>query len=245
MKSFVTLLAYTQKLSLLFVEDYKPFIEEFDAVLQELFGGYSVANSGAEALELYVQHQENHGTYFDIVITDIRMPGMGGVLLSKEIRKKNSAQEIIVLSAYTESADLVSLINIGIRRFITKPIVYEEFFQAVLEAAKACAEKKKPLLQEIKKVAFGEGLLWDSDKKELSKDGNSIYCTAHEIILLDYLMENQGILCTPDHIANVFFSRNIEIDKKGIRNLVLKLRKKIGSSHISNVYGLGYRLQAN
>ena len=78
-----------------------------------------------EALELYKKNS------FDIVITDLNMPKMDGVELSKQIRTLNKDQVIIVLSGYIDDY-VIDLIEIGVQALILKPYKLENFLQKIL-----------------------------------------------------------------------------------------------------------------
>ena len=69
---------------------------------------------------------------FDLVISDIEMPIMDGIALTAAIRKINETQKVLVLSAHTESDYLLKLLNLGIRKFILKPIDYDEFLETLV-----------------------------------------------------------------------------------------------------------------
>jgi len=82
---------------------------------------YSTAANGEEALE-----QMRHGT-FDLLITDIKMPFMDGIELTKEALSLNPALEIIIISGYSDFTYAKSAISLGVNEYLLKPIDPEEF----------------------------------------------------------------------------------------------------------------------
>ena len=111
-------------ISLLYVED------EADAssmVIKMLAMNYPkltiyAAENGAVGLELYREH------WPDVVMTDINMPVMDGICMSREIRSINPEAHIIAVTAHSDTAYLLSAIEIGIHNYVMKPINYDELF---------------------------------------------------------------------------------------------------------------------
>jgi signal transduction histidine kinase len=120
-------------LSVLYVEDSKIVRESTLLIMEEYFARVDVAENGAEGYEKYTQHYQEHGRYYDIVFTDLKMPRMDGIGLSEAILKEHAAQTIVVISAHDESEYLLSLINLGISSFILKPIDTEQFDKVVTQ----------------------------------------------------------------------------------------------------------------
>ena len=112
--------------SVLIVDD-DPYIPEVLTMLLEEIGMKTrAARNGPEALRLF----EN--TTFDIVITDLTMPGMNGLELASQIRNRRPAQTIFLLTGYP--GDLAGRQIPCIDRLLTKPIAFEELRLAVEDA---------------------------------------------------------------------------------------------------------------
>jgi len=147
------LLKYTKNLNLLYVEDDKYLVKEMTELFSNFFDDIEIAYNGEEALNLYKKEK------FDIIISDIKMPKMDGIELSKQIKEIDSEQEIIIISAYNDSNKLMSLIKIGISDFILKPLDFQQFLQTILKVSKNVYYKKstqKFLIQQSKLAQMGE-----------------------------------------------------------------------------------------
>jgi len=240
MINYTALVNETKNLSVLFVEDYEFLRLEMGEVLEEFFNDVAVASNGQEALAIYQQkiHEDKR---FDLVISDIQMPIMDGVALSKEIRETYTTQPIIILSGHSDSKYLIELINIGVSKFLTKPIVEDELFSVLYDEAKKINNEKNKIPVERAIEDLGEGYLWDREKLVLKLEDKVIDLTKHELALLMLFVDKKNYICTTEEIREIFHSNNIEISEKNIRNLVFKLRKKIPERCISSVYGLGYK----
>jgi len=125
-----TVLEYTRDLTILYVEDDLDIQEQTKKIFDNLFKSVTIANDGQEALNMYEKND------FDIIITDVVMPNMNGLELSKNIRDINRNQPIIVISAYNESENLIEFINLNVRQFIQKPILIQNILLTLYTEAK-------------------------------------------------------------------------------------------------------------
>jgi len=106
----------TSDLTLLYVEDDKNLRDETIKLFDHLFKTTASAEHGKAALQMIKE------STFDLIITDINMPIMDGVELSKKIKEMYPLQSIIITSAHNDSAYLLDLIDVGIDNFILKPL---------------------------------------------------------------------------------------------------------------------------
>lgn len=117
-----SLIKTTQKLNVLYVEDYRQVRESIFELLSHYFGHIEIAVDGAIGFQKYKEYYQENGYGYDIVITDINMPNMNGVEMIEAIYTLDDRQTIIVTSAHDESHWLLKLIDLEISHFITKPI---------------------------------------------------------------------------------------------------------------------------
>lgn len=118
---------YLKQFSLLYVEDDEAAREMYSSVFKKIAREVYIAQDGKEGLELYGQHQP------DVVVTDIKMPLMGGIELCSEIKLINPYAQIIITSAYSDVEFLTKAIEIGISRYIIKPIQIDHLMMALEE----------------------------------------------------------------------------------------------------------------
>jgi DNA-binding response OmpR family regulator len=211
-------------------------------MLEEFFYTVAAVPDGEEALSAYIQYQKDHNKNFDIVLIDIRMPKLDGVSLSKEIKEINPLQNIIALSAYTDPEDLIELINLGVKKFISKPIQYEEISKVFMEIAMERSLQKSVNGEEKGFIFLEEDYIWDSRVKKFFYKKREIHCTKYEYMLIDYLGSKKGMVCSIENIIDYFDLQGIELSSKSIRNIIMKIRQKTYKNIIRNLYGLGYSL---
>jgi len=242
MPSSKEILKVTQPLTVLFVEDYTPLREEMGGVLQNYFLHVESAIDGVDALAKYKEYYKKHKKYYDIVLTDIKMPRMDGVELIKAIRRINKEQQVIVLSAHQESEYLLELINLGIKRYIAKPLVYKEFLQVLYSVAK---ELTLPSEEVVTTVYLDKGYEFDILSNTLKNgEGEAISLTKNEIATLHLLATNVDKVCSSQEIIDSFESVGANIQPENIRNMISKLRKKLPSGVLESIYGVGYKINS-
>jgi len=238
---YKTLFSHTKDLSLLLVEDYEPLRNDMAEVLEDLFKTVAVASNGVEALGLYDAYQTENHALFDIVISDIVMPAMNGVDLCEILKKRNEDQQIIILSAYTDTDYLLRLINLGIAQFINKPIQQEQLFDTLFYVSEKVS-REEVIITETSLMDLGENVFWYKDRHVLTRDRLPTVLTRHEILLMQLLVEKVEQVCSSDDIMHYFYLQGVDLNEKSIRNMVFKLRKKLPNKAINSIYGLGYQL---
>ncbi|MFT5836069.1 MAG: putative nucleotidyltransferase with HDIG domain [Sulfurimonas sp.] len=109
--------------SVLYVEDELELREGISSFLNKIFTNIDTASNGLEGLEKYTNKE------YDIVITDIQMPKMSGLEMIKKIKEIKQQQEIIVVSAYTDSIYFTESISLGVTGYIIKPIDFPQILK--------------------------------------------------------------------------------------------------------------------
>lgn len=133
---------YSQNLNILYVEDDLELNEETVDIFKDLFNIVHTALDGEEGLEKYESFYRSSGKYYDIVITDIQMPKLNGIDLTAKIQKINPSQDIVVISAYSDSEKLMSLIDLGVNYFILKPLSHKKLVEVLYKACLFIENKK-------------------------------------------------------------------------------------------------------
>jgi two-component system cell cycle response regulator len=146
----------------------------------------STASTAEEALDLLKKNN------FDVVVTDIRLPGMGGLELTKIIKKKNGV-DVIVVTGYSDDYSYEEAINIGASDFVIKPVRLEELLlrlRRVLKERQLGVERTR-MMEKLQKLAITDGLtkLYNSrsfySQLELEVDRFNRYKHPLSLLLLD------------------------------------------------------------
>jgi YesN/AraC family two-component response regulator len=126
----------SQNLKILYVEDNKGLRESITNLLEKIFPHLFSAEHGEAGYEYYHEHNP------DIVLTDIKMPGISGLELAKKIKSDNNDIRIIFLSAFDEKEYLHEAINIGAFRYLSKPTKVPLLITALYEAAQSIQKER-------------------------------------------------------------------------------------------------------
>lgn len=226
----------SKDLEILYVEDDLPLQQKTQTMLKNIFKKVDTAQNGKEAWQMYTERFDKEGRYYDIVVTDIKMPIMDGVELSKKILGNNNAQAIVVTSAHDESKYLIEFINIQIKRFIKKPFTLSTVVNTFYDLIRSNSQKNH-------KLKLNEDYYWDIGAKKLFCKEDEVKLSHNEIIILDLLLNNPLQIFSNSDIFFTLESENIynEISEDTVKSAIKRLRKKIPSSTIENIYGQGYR----
>lgn len=163
------ILSFCRTLSILYIEDDKAIREHTEETLEMIFGTISIALNGEDGLKRYIQYYSEHGNYVDIVLTDLRLPALSGVELSKEILKLNQEQLIIVNSGYNQVEVLTNLIDLGIYYFLPKPLTFKHLYQTLQKVSHQIYEKQKNI-NNIKEIESLQKLFKESDESRQNQN---------------------------------------------------------------------------
>ena len=208
---------------ILVVED-EDAIREF-VVINLQRAGYDVveANSGEAALQKY---EENHGE-FDVAILDIMMPGIDGLTVCKELRKKSGNLGIIMLTAKTQEMDKVTGLMLGADDYVTKPFSPSELVARVdsLYRRVAIAEmREENNFQE--ELASGDFVL-NLRNRALKKKGRMIELTQVEFQIMEYFFSNPGVALDRTNILTHVWGEAYYGEEKIVDVNIRRLRMKI------------------
>ncbi|MCF6206795.1 MAG: response regulator [Sulfurovum sp.] len=135
------LLEQTGPLHILYVEDDKEVRESMHDLLHLYFEDIDIAENGEEGLSKYLAFYDTHKRYYDLVLTDIRMPKLNGIGMVKGIREVNERQPIVVFSAYNDSSYLIELIDLEVNHFILKPLEIDRFEKVLVNAVRIILQR--------------------------------------------------------------------------------------------------------
>ncbi|MHB8058400.1 MAG: response regulator [Desulfuromonadaceae bacterium] len=112
-------------ISLLYVEDEAVTRRQVSRALAARSYRLTVAENGEQGLSLF------RAQAYDIVLTDIMMPGVNGLEMAREIRSLSPDTQIACMTAFSDTALLIEAIEIGINQFVLKPVILSRLFTAL------------------------------------------------------------------------------------------------------------------
>lgn len=201
--------------------------------------GYAIrtASDGEQAL------QEMKGWSPDLVITDLRMPNMGGLELCRSIRS-DSRIPIIVLSVRGEEAIKVEALDAGADDYITKPFSITELLARVRAALRRASV---PLEEEAPVIEVGDFRI-DIPARRVEVRKQEVHLTPKEFELLVYLAKHPGKVLTHRALLMAVWGPNSTQQPEYLRVFIGHLRKKLEPSENTAHYivtepWVGYRFE--
>jgi DNA-binding response OmpR family regulator len=203
--------------------------------------GYEIAEAagGEDALEIFDRVAATNP--FDVVIIDIMLPGMDGFACCRELRRRSSIP-IIMVTARTDTHDVVAGLEAGADDYVTKPFEPKELaarIRALLRRARAIEGGPANLV-------FGElEILPEAGAVRLS--GEEVHLTRTEFLLLCELAQNAGKVLSREQLLERVWSYDYFGDGRLVDVHVRRLRTKVepdpaSPRHVITVRGLGYKL---
>ena len=174
-----------------------------------------------------------------LILVDLRMPGLNGVEVCKQVRAAGLKTPLIVLSAIGDETDKVLLLEIGADDYVVKPFGARE----LLARIHALLRRTSP--EETKVVAFADVEV-DLTRRVVVKRGEELRFTRAEYNLLTYFLQNPDRALTRDMILNSVWGYESFPNTRTVDAHVVRLRQKLEPDsgiprHFLTVHGVGYR----
>ena len=176
----------------------------------------------------------------DAVILDLMLPGMSGRDVCKGIKASQPETPILILSAVSEVADKVLLLELGADDYITKPFSPRELLARLQVALRRLRREERNEM-----AAFGN-ITADFARMEVRKDGKPVVMTAHELKLLRYFINHSERVITREKLLIDVWGYNSYPSTRTVDNQVMKLRQKLepdpaNPQYFRTMHGIGYK----
>ncbi len=193
-----------------------------------------VAGDGREGLETFRRERPL------AVVLDLILPNISGRELCQTMKSLSCQTPIVVLSAISEVADKVLLLELGADDYVTKPFSPRELMARVQAAVR---RQQKPAAPAT--YRFGDCEV-DFSKMTTRRGGGQVVLTAHEFKLLKFFVENAERVLTRDVLLNAVWGYNSYPTTRTVDIQVLKLRQKLepdapNPRHLLTIYRAGYK----
>ncbi|HTM15713.1 MAG TPA: response regulator transcription factor [Terracidiphilus sp.] len=193
-----------------------------------------VAPDGHAALELFRRERPL------AVVLDLILPHVSGRELCQRFKAQSSETPVIVLSAITEVADKVLLLELGADDYVTKPFSPRELTARVYAAIRRQRKTSLPTVYRFSDCEI------DFEKMTVHRSGKPVVLTAHEFKLLKFFTEKAERVLTRDALLNEVWGYNSYPTTRTVDNQILKLRQKLepdpaNPKHLLTIYGAGYK----
>jgi DNA-binding response OmpR family regulator len=199
-----------------------------DGLREESFA-VDVSQDGTNGLELALSND------YDIILLDWMIPGLSGIEVCRQIRKKNTSVPIIFLTAKDTIQDTIFGLETGANDYIKKPFAFEELLARIRVQLRKKDEDISLQLGDIKLLP---------QTHQVFVDQKEVTLTQKEFGLLEYLMRNKNRVCTRTRIIEHVWDIHFGYDTSVIDVYINFLRKKLGlnkkRNYLQTVRGVGY-----
>jgi len=220
-------LSLLKNFTILYVEDEAGIRRRVVATLRYYFDEVLEAADGEEGLDRYYTHRP------DIILTDIEMPGSGGIEMVRQIRAQDRKTPIVMITAYSNEEYLLELINLNINHYILKPVHSENLLEGI---QKALGDRL------VDRLVFADHLYLDMQRGELIHRDTIIPLRKRDKDFLRLLYDNGRRVTTYAQIEEHLW-RDRPMTRGALKTFIKELRASLPADIIENVPLEGYRLK--
>lgn len=217
-------------LRVLYVEDEEEIRVNIADTLSFYVKEVIQANDGKEGLKLYKERKP------DVILSDILMPIMDGIEMVKKIRLEDKKTPIVMITAHTEKDYLLSAVKLHLEQYLVKPVTLLD----ILGSLYTCIEKISSDHAIV--CNLSQEYHYDFDHKILTHNRTVIKLNKKEIQFFELLLENTQRVVTYDELQEYVCGDSVMTDN-ALRSVVTGLRKKLPVDIITNLSGIGYKLE--
>lgn len=220
---------------LLIVEDEHKIANALKKGLEQESYAVDVAFTGTDGYDLAV------GESYDAIVLDIMVPGMDGITICKKLRDGGNHVPIIMLTAKSQTQDIVTGLNTGADDYLPKPFAFEE----LLARLRALTRRPAQLADTVLSVA---DLTLDPVQFTVTRAGAAIALSPKEFALLEYLLRHKEKILSKDQLIAHVWNYDADILANTVEVYIGYLRKKIDAAFankpplIKTVRGFGYKI---
>ena len=167
------------------------------------------------------------------VVLDLGLPQQDGLALLQSARAKGMRTPILILTARDEKLDKLKGFNLGADDYVIKPIDMEELAARLRALIRRSAGRASPHIK-IGNVEI------DPDARQAWHEGKPVELSAKEFAVLELLVQNAGRVLTRAQLEQSLYGWGDSADSNTIEVFIHHLRKKLGSSFIQTLRGIGY-----
>lgn len=222
---------------ILVIEDDASIGELIEFNLQKNGFESSRTESAEKALKLLEREQ------FDLILLDLMLAGMDGMDFCKIFRQSKTFRQIpiIMLTARSEEADIVSGLEFGANDYITKP------FSPRVLIARIKAQLREKIGPESGAILSRSGIELNREFHEVKMGERRLDLTANEFSILELFMKNPGKVYSRDAIITGVHGDGYPVTDRSIDVAIVNLRRKLGEKAflIETVRGVGYKMRVD
>jgi len=174
---------------------------------------------------------------FDALVLDLMLPDGSGLDILRELRRRQDATPVLLLTAKDTVADRIGGLDSGADDYLGKPFDLDEVAARLRAISRRAAGRASPALA-------WNGLELDPSRRTVTIDGKPVSLSRREFSILEALMTHPGAVLSKDQLADRLYGWQEDVESNTVEVHIHHLRDKIGRDAIETVRGLGYRLRS-
>src|SRR5215469_11102779 len=202
--------------TILVIEDDRRIQKSLSRLFQSEDYRVEIAGDGTEGLDLFRTCTPA------AVVLDLKLPGLSGKEICRHIKQAAPSLPVVILSAVTDVADKVLLLELGADDYVTKPFSPRELLARVQAAIRRVGLKR-----DNNDVLTFDGVVADFTRMELIRNGETVGLTAQEFKLLKFFAANPERVISREELLNKAWGYDNYPSTRTVDNQMLKLRQKL------------------
>ena len=174
---------------------------------------------------------------FDALVLDLMLPDGSGLDILRELRRREDATPVLLLTAKDTVADRIGGLDTGADDYLGKPFDLDEVAARLRAISRRAVGRASPALA-------WNGIELDPGRRTVEVDGKPVGLSRREFSILEALMRHPGTVMSKDQLADRLYGWEEDVESNAVEVHVHHLRVKIGRDAIETVRGLGYRLRS-
>jgi len=213
----------------LIVEDDRHLRTSITRGLREASHVVEQAATGEQAIALA------KSSAFDVMILDVRLPGVDGLAVSRAVRAAGNRVPILMLTALDDVEQRIAGLDAGADDYLAKPFQTEELIARLRALIRRASGNSSSEL-------IAGSVRLDTRSGRVTLNGEPVKLTAQEYKLLSYLLHHKGKVVSRTELIEHIYDQDFDRDSNTIEVFVTRIRKKLGADVITTIRGLGYSL---
>lgn len=175
---------------------------------------------------------------FDLIILDLRMPGMDGTMVLRRVMERKPDQAVLVLSALDDATSKVGALDLGADDYLMKPFSLNELVARVRARVRAAARGMPSHLS-------AGGIRLDIHNRAADRGSGPIPLAEREFMVLEELMKRAGTTVGKESLLASVWGYHFDPTSNVLDVTIKRLRAKLGRASIVTVRGQGYRVDVH
>jgi len=212
--------------SALYIEDEKDVSNNISKLLSKFFDKFYTTYDGIEALEVFYNH------HIDVMLVDIELPKMSGIEFIREVRKNDQNVKIIIISAYTKTDYLLESVELGLSKYIVKPLTSSKI-HTILETINSYYTENIDNSIDVCNMHI------DKSKYRIIHNNQEFNLSKKELLFLKQLIKFD--IVSYEALYTLWYN-DIPSDT-AVRSFIKYFRQKLPNGVLKNKSGVGYYLE--